>query len=212
MSVKEFDYDIVLIKRLINSDVGAFEIIYHRYSRELFFLSMAYLNNVQASEDIIQEAFIYLWKNRENLSVESILCAYLRKIVKNMSLNCIRHNKIVARHSEFILHESDNCVSIEDSEFLTNSAKENEIKIRAINKKLNELPSSCRKIFIMSVIDELSYKDVSKTLGLSVNTIKTQVKIAYKKMRQGIFLLLIFLISAEMSHLPEEPSLFEFWH
>ena len=164
---------------------------------------MAYLNNAQSSEDIIQEAFIYLWKNRENLSEESIIGAYLRKIVKNMSLNYIRHNKIIAKHNEKILHESDNWISIEDNELFTNSVKENEIKIRAINKKINELPPSCRKIFIMSVIDDLSYKEVSKTLGISVNTIKTQVKIAYKKMRNCMFLIFIILAIAERSHLPE---------
>ncbi|PKO98930.1 MAG: RNA polymerase sigma-70 factor [Bacteroidetes bacterium HGW-Bacteroidetes-8] len=178
------DCDKVLVRRLIIGDIGAFEIVYHRYSRELYFLSMAYLNNVEASEDIIQEAFLYMWRKRGRLSENSILGAYLRKIVKNMCLNYIRHDKIIMRHSKLISEETSGIFFPDEDEFNEKSDIEFEDQIRSVRNRLEELPSSCRKIFIMSIIENLSYKDVSSRLGLSVNTIKTQMKIAYRKLRK----------------------------
>lgn len=176
------DCDKVLVKRLIIGDIGAFEIVYHRYSRELYYLSMAYLNNVEASEDIIQEAFLYMWRKRGRLSENSILGAYLRRIVKNMCLNYIRHNKTIIKHSKLISEDCSELFSPEE-EFNEKTDVEFEEQIRSIKIILESLPCSCRKIFIMSTIENLSYKDVSSRLGLSVNTIKTQMKIAYRKLR-----------------------------
>ncbi|PKP07344.1 MAG: hypothetical protein CVU10_07330 [Bacteroidetes bacterium HGW-Bacteroidetes-5] len=184
MANYKVDCDKVLVKRLIIGDIGAFEIVYHRYSRELYFLSMAYLNNVEASEDIIQEAFLYMWRKRGQLSENSILGAYLRKIVKNMCLNYIRHDKIILKHSKSLSDECPDAFSPDEDDFYEKPDIEFEEQLRSVRIKLEELPCSCRKIFIMSIIDNLSYKDVSSRLGLSVNTIKTQMKIAYRKLRK----------------------------
>ena len=177
------DTDKVLVRRLMIGDVEAFEIIYRRYSRALYLLSMAYLNDCKAAEDILQDAFLYLWRKKENLSENSVMGAYLRKVVKSMSLNYLRHNKIINRHGKIILEESNEVFVPEEDNNRSFEEKEIQHQIKVINEKLNTLPSSCKKIFIMSAIDDMSYKDVSSVLGLSVNTIKTQIKIAYKKLR-----------------------------
>ena len=187
--VKKLDCDKVLIHALINGDLKSFEKIYNIYSRELYFVSMSYLNNVYASEDIIQDVFVYLWKNKANISEDSNIGAYLRKITKNMSLNCIRNKKIRNKHLAIIFDNSDECDYKDETELSINYIKEYEEKISFVNKKIKELPARCRKAFIMSVIDDLSYKDVSKKLGVSKNTIKTQIKIAYRKLRNISYLI-----------------------
>ncbi len=177
------DTDKVLVRRLMIGDVEAFEIIYRRYSRELYLLSMAYLNDCKAAEDILQDAFLYLWRKRENLSENSVMVAYLRRIVKSMSLNYLRHNKIIVKHSKIISEEGSDNYTPEEEDNKNSEERELQIQIKLIGEKLKTLPGSCKKIFIMSAIEEMSYKDVSSALGVSVNTIKTQIKIAYRKLR-----------------------------
>ena len=41
----------------------------------------------------------------------------------------------------------------------------------------------CREIFILGCVDGLSYKEVSEKMGVSVNTVKTQIKLAYRKLK-----------------------------
>ena len=67
-------------------------------------------------------------------------------------------------------------------------------KLLTIKKVIDALPEGCRKIFVMSVIEGMSYTDTAKELGVSVNTVKSQVKIAYKKLKIRFRNLLIICI------------------
>ena len=48
---------------------------------------------------------------------------------------------------------------------------------------MDSLPPKCKEIFILGCVEGLSYKEVAEQLGVSVNTVKTQVKVAYKKIK-----------------------------
>lgn len=183
MTLKRPDSEDILIDGLINGDIQSFEYIYQKYSRELFYISMAYVNSTQDSEDILQEVFIYLWKNRARLSRNSNLGAYLKIITKNISLNYIRSRKIKEKHHKIIAVESDQIIVEEEKKSPIEFSRECDRKITYINEKINDLPNGCRKAFIMSVVDGFSYKEVSRSLGISVNTVKTQIKIAYSRIR-----------------------------
>ena len=52
-----------------------------------------------------------------------------------------------------------------------------------INKAVESLPEKCREIFIKSKIEGKKQKEIAKELNLSINTIETQMEIAYKKLR-----------------------------
>jgi RNA polymerase sigma-70 factor (ECF subfamily) len=70
-----------------------------------------------------------------------------------------------------------------------------------INQAIETLPPQCKKIFLLAFIDDLSYQETADALGLSKNTVKTQMGIAYKllreKLRDSFFsLVLIFFRKA----------------
>jgi RNA polymerase sigma-70 factor (ECF subfamily) len=51
-----------------------------------------------------------------------------------------------------------------------------------LNNAFNDLPTQSRKIFLMNRFDQSSYNDIAKELNISVNTVKTQMKRAIKKL------------------------------
>jgi len=65
-------------------------------------------------------------------------------------------------------------------------------------KAIEKLPNSCREIFLLSRFQDLSYEEISLRQNVSVNTVKTQIKIALSKLREDlknyitVFLLFIF--------------------
>lgn len=184
MSGLKYKDEDLLTDELMKGDFQAFEKIYHRYVRELYFFSMGYLNSKTEAQDIVQEAFIYLWNNRDMLNPNSNLRAYLRTIVKNASLNVIRNEKIKEKHNIIFAEQKNNYSDI----YITNNKYEEEskafeAKVSLVRKKLEQLPKGCKKIFIMCVIDGFTYKETAKKMGISVNTVKTQVKIAYQRIR-----------------------------
>ena len=68
---------------------------------------------------------------------------------------------------------------------------------------MNALPAKCREIFILGCVDGMSYKEIAEQLGISVNTVKTQMKVAYKKIKSEFeegnnkFMLLLFACVSE---------------
>ena len=59
-------------------------------------------------------------------------------------------------------------------------------KLDVVRELIDSLPESCRKVFVMTVIEGSSYADTAKNLGIAVNTVKSQVRIAYKKIRDAV--------------------------
>ncbi len=174
----------LLLDGLIKGDSQAFEKIYHQYIRELYLISMGYLNNGSDAEDVVQEAFIYLWNNRHTLKPNSNIRAYLRKIVKNASLNSIRNRKIKEKHKNILFETQSRQESIIlNQENHKEQSNTFDSKLKFVQTRLEQLPKKCKKAFVMSVIDGLTYKEVSNDMGVSVNTVKTQIKIAYQKIR-----------------------------
>ena len=74
------------------------------------------------------------------------------------------------------------------------------LRSRSLKMFVDSLPEKCREIFILACIEGLKYKQVAEKLDVSVNTVKTQLKSAYSKLRAEfnendleIIVLLIFL-------------------
>jgi RNA polymerase sigma-70 factor (ECF subfamily) len=68
-----------------------------------------------------------------------------------------------------------------------------------LDQGIGKLPDGCREIFMLSRIEEMKYQDIANKLGISVNTVKTQMKIALSRLRETLkdFLpvLMFFLVS-----------------
>lgn len=63
--------------------------------------------------------------------------------------------------------------------------------LQIIRRMIEELPFQCRVIFKLVVLEEMKYQEVATYLDLSVNTVKTQMKIAYKILRENYVLTML---------------------
>ena len=126
------------------------------------------------AEDIVQDTFIYLWVNRAKITHSGSLYAYLSRSVKNSCIDRKLHAEVEQRYLREMMASGEE--SSEDSENL-------EELYRRLQVVMDSLPPKCKEIFILGCVEGLSYKDVAEQLGVSVNTVKTQVKVAYKKIK-----------------------------
>ena len=69
--------DIIHLKRLKEGDSRSFDFLFNKYYKDLVLFSCVFLKERESSEDIVQDLFFRLWENRENLTIESSLKAYL---------------------------------------------------------------------------------------------------------------------------------------
>ena len=165
------------VQRLIAGDVKAFEKVFRDYSRELYFVALGLSRDQAVAEDAVQESFVYLWSHREQINVKHSLVNYLRKMVRNYVLNYMRHQKVRAEKEADIIREQV---------FLNEEEEDITPKIEAIRSVVDSLPEGCRKIFVMAVIEGVSYAETAESMGVAVNTVKSQVRIAYKKIKESM--------------------------
>lgn len=170
--------DKAVIRKLIAGDVKAFEQVYREFSRSMYLSALGLWQDSQVAQDAVQESFIYLWNHRRQIDAAQSIEGYLHTSVRHYILNYIRHQKIRHSREEEIMREQE-FLNDPESEELTS-------KLGLARELLATLPENCRKIFVMSVVEGMSYTDTAEKLGVSVNTVKSQIKIAYRKIRNVV--------------------------
>ena len=175
-----------------------FEDIYLSYFSKLKYFALEYVIREEDAENIVQDVFTELWEKREMLSMHINLVAYLFTTVKNRCLNHLRHKTIVHEtatliQEEYLITMRMNLNSLEA--FDQNLFSDQDIE-KIITRALDTLSPKCKEIFVMSKIEGKKQKQIATELNISINTVETQIGIAYKKLRTELkdrLLLFIFL-------------------
>ena len=168
----------MLFRRVQEGCWEAFDVLFHTYAEQLFFYAMGFVNNREEARDIVQGTFITLWEQRGKIQCTGAIYPYLLRLVKNACLNYQVHEKVKERYlleKRMTEEEGEEVQADEEEEF--------EVQYARLRKVVDGLPEKCREIFILGCVDGLSYKEVSEKMGVSVNTVKTQIKLAYRKLK-----------------------------
>ena len=177
-----------------------FEDIYLSYFSKMKHFATEYVISDEDAENIVQDVFVELWENKEMLNMHMNLIAYLFTTIKNKCLNHMRH-KIVVQNTatkmqeEYLISLRMNLDSLETFDNKLFSDQDIE---KIINRALDSLPEKCRTIFFMSKIEGKKQKEIAQELNISINTVGTQIGIAYKKLRTELndyLPIMLFLLS-----------------
>ena len=176
-----------------------FEDIYLSYFSKMKYFAKEYVISEEDAENIVQDVFVELWKNKEMLNMHMNLIAYLFTTIKNKCLNHLRHKLVVQEtasklQEEYTISLRMNLDSLEA--FDNNLFSDQDIE-KIISRALDTLSEKCRTIFIMSKIEGKKQKEIAQELNISINTIETQMGIAYKKLRielKDYFPILLFIL------------------
>lgn len=180
-------------------DFEAFYITW--YSRAKNF-ACEYVASECDSENIVQDVFLYLYERRDLFDAPHInLIAYFFSAIKNKCLDYLRKKVkeqeiALELQSEFnmALQLKYNSLEIFD----TNFSDEKSIEC-LLDSALQKLPERCREIFIMNKLEGKKQKEIAEELQISVNTVESQMAIAYKKLREELkdcLPLFLFLFAA----------------
>lgn len=155
------------------------ELIYKKYYKLVCSAIYKIIPDYVLVEDIAQDVFCDLWRKRETLKITTSLKAYLRKTAVNKTLNHIRKKKIVTQSDD-----SDVILNIEATSSI-DTLEYVELQ-DFINNVIDELPTKCRIVFMLSRFEEYSYKEISAELGISTKTVENQISKALKKLRKAL--------------------------
>jgi RNA polymerase sigma-70 factor (ECF subfamily) len=180
--------DLELIKGLINGEHRANSMLIRLYFHPLTLYAKSILNDSEQAKDIVQEIFMKLWNNREDLATISTLKPYLYKSVHNACIDLLRKKRS---------RKSINAISYDDSEFrlqmfevqdefhFVNNLFSEEFE-QILERAVEKLPQQCKEIFILSRFEQLTYPQIAEKLSVSLSTVKTQMVRAMQKIAEEL--------------------------
>ncbi len=178
-----------IIKEIQRGNKKAFKIFFNKNYEKLVIYANGYLYDQQASEDIVQDVFIYIWENAKKLKVVSSLEGYVLVMVRNRCINFLK---------SINLTDQDNLLEI-NSTLLTENIYESdnnedlEKVHNQIIKTIDSLPDKMQEIAKKRFIQGYKYQEIADEMAISVNTVKTQLKRA-KKIISELISLIIFIL------------------
>ncbi len=140
---------------------------------------------MELSKDVVQEVFIKLLGQQKEFSKNDSVKAYLYTSVKNKCLDHLKSNEYQLKNK---LTEDDIKILASESYFEKELLLEETSRI--VDNALNTLPEKCKQIIKLSMNGYRNIQ-ISEELSISINTVKTQKKIAYQKLRpllEGAFI------------------------
>jgi RNA polymerase sigma-70 factor (family 1) len=169
-----------LFTRVINDDYEAFEKIFKRTYRSLCAFSNGMVKKHELSEEIVDDVFCSLWKNRKKIQINTSFHSYLLAAVRNKSFDWLRKMK----HEKSTLLE--NAATVACGQSIAHETLIYEELYGQIEAAIQELPKQCRIIFLMSRDQDLKYKEIAEILNISIKTVDTQMGRALKYLRKTI--------------------------
>lgn len=155
-----------------------FKTFFETYYSSLVAYASAFLsNNRAASEDLVQDVFVTLWKGEQKFPNELAVKTYLYKMVRNKCLNIHKHNLVKQRYAVMQIGMNNN--SAEQSALI-----EDEI-VDYLYRAINKLPKRKNEI-IKLTLKGMSNKDIAQVLDIKIQTVKTLKYQAYTLLRNGM--------------------------
>jgi len=186
MAAAQFNHGPIDLSALDKKD---YELLFHQHYQWLCLQACRITADWDAAEDIVQEFFARCWQNRMSIGAKESFAAFALVSVRNATLNYLK------KESTRQKHETASFAAFSDPEASSLPAHSEEADQRYLRiiQAVNNLPEQRRKAFILSRQQNMKYADIARELGISVNTVKMHIRLAYRELRDFFKILIPFL-------------------
>jgi RNA polymerase sigma-70 factor (ECF subfamily) len=184
-----YTQDEQLVKEAVKGDQEAFSEIVKRWERKIFALCYGILGCEELARDAMQETFILAYKNLSNFRGEAKVSSWLHRIAINQ---CLTKQRILKRRNENSLEEeiekNPSAMENQNDSDGTSPVKalEREERIRLVRKAINALPFELKQVVIMKEFEDMTFQEISETLGIPTSTVKSRLYTALKQLRKKL--------------------------
>lgn len=169
MHSDSYQVDSELLLRLKDGDQEAFELLYNKYGKRIYWKFSRMVKIQEEVEELFQELFVRVWERREQIDVSQPFSAYLYRIAENMIYDFYRkatrtenlRKTLIGRSEESYDHIEQALFKKETSDIL--------------NQAIGTMPPARRQAFILCKIEEKSYEEAAAIMGISPNTVHNHI-------------------------------------
>lgn len=166
-------------KIAVHDSREAFKELFFEFYPALCIFAQRYVNDPKTSEDIVQETFLKVWKNRKTIDIRLSFRNFLLTSVRNSCTDYLRKESITTKYTTDQVELPS--VSMSPEDFYTLSELET-----LLRQALEKLSSDVREVFEMNRFNGLTYREIATRLELSPKTIEARMSKALKTLRHEL--------------------------
>jgi len=151
--------------------------LYERFAGKLFVVCKRYIRDPDEAEDILQDAFVKIYRHIDSFRFECPLEAWLKRIVINTALKAIRKQK-----------PWENTADVQELATILPQADESlpALNYQYLLQLVQELPPGCRAVFNLYAIEGYNHPEIAEMLDIAEGTSKSQYSRARSLLQQKI--------------------------
>lgn len=170
--------DIELCRMAAAGNIAAFELIYARYHRRTYSLTLRMTSSQTEAEDLTQEVFIQLFRKIGSFRGDSAFSTWLHRLTVNQVLMHFRRRSVKNERTS-----DDGEIPEQTVHGTANPNKMPVIDRIALKNAIAELPNGYRNVFVLHDVEGFEHEEVARLMGISVGTSKSQLHKARLKLR-----------------------------
>ena len=160
---------LLIFKKIKEGNLEAFETLFRLYYEPLCRYAYQFVENMETAEEIVQDLFYILWKEKQNLQIFTSVNGYLYRSVKNKSLQYIEKVKV---REEYQSWYAENAV-------IETFTPQEELEYKELEQQIQEalclLPERRQKIFRMNRMEGKKYNEIAQELHISIKTVEAEI-------------------------------------
>ena len=172
--------EIQLLSDFKKGDVVAFGQVFKQFYKQLRLEAFLLLNDTNDAEDMVQQLFLDIWQKQLYANVDLSLRAYLHTAIRNRCLNLLDRKKT---YEKTITEYADTL----PAEGVMEPSSHTSATLPAhMETALASMPAQRLTAFNLVYMEEKRYKEAAMEMGVSINSLKTHLKIGLKFLRSTI--------------------------
>lgn len=171
--------DEILIKKCIEWDRSAQNMLYKKYGSKMFAVCFRYSRSREEAEDTFHEGFMKVFENIKSFRKTGLLESWIRRIMVNTAIEKYRKNSPLS----VVVSMDDPRVDV--SHYYSNEVH-GQIAAKELMQKIQKLPPAYRMVFNLYVFESLKHKEIAEMLGISEGTSKSNLSDARAILQRAI--------------------------
>lgn len=156
------------------SDDKNFKRFFQEYFEPVYRFVQHFTAETEVAKDIAQDSFVRLYEKRENFTSVEQAKSFVYITAKNLCMDYFKHKRIEEQYREEYEPEEETPSYLEEITY--------QETLRMVRAAIDQLPPKSREI-MLKALDGKSNNEIAEEMGISINTLKTLKKSAYKTLR-----------------------------
>lgn len=176
------------IRKAAQGDAAAFEELVVRYQGQVYNLCLRMTADAEDAADLTQEAFVKVWKSLDTFQFDAAFSTWLYRLASNCCLDFLRSKKrrptvSLTMETE---EEDEQTLDVSDDAPTPEEAAISKEERETLRLAMQSIDAEQRQILTLRVVNDLSYSDIARVLGIREGTVKSRLSRARESLRKKL--------------------------